>query len=65
MAHEISNVTGRDEMSYVGMLPWHGLGEEFPAGTTIRQGTNCLDWPVATAPLHGIAPCRSRRDAPS
>lgn len=47
MSHEI------ETMAWVGEKPWHGLGNEMPAGATPRQMMVAagLDWKVVKAPL--------------
>ena len=54
MAHEIENVNGKDQMAYVGALPWHGLGTKVPADLTPEQMLQAagLDWTVEKIPAY-------------
>lgn len=49
MSHEITiRKNGKAEMAYVGTKPWHGLGEELPAGAPIETWLAAagMDWTV-------------------
>lgn len=48
MSHEITNVTGKNEIAYVGETPWHGLGQELKRGATIEEWIVAagMDWKV-------------------
>ena len=52
MAHAIENVNGKDQMAYVGQVPWHGLGVKVPADLTPLQMLEAagLHWTVSKAP---------------
>ena len=52
MAHEIENANGKDQMVYVGAVPWHGLGVKVPADLTPVQMLEAagLDWTVEKIP---------------
>lgn len=41
MAHEIDTSNGRNNMAFVGELPWHGLG------TALKENSNLEDWVTA------------------
>lgn len=48
MSHDIYRVNGRDSMAYVGLTPWHGLGQKLTKGAGIDQwGKEAgLDWTI-------------------
>lgn len=48
MAHNISNVNGRNEMAYVGETPWHGLGQALRLGAPLEEWITAagMDWRV-------------------
>lgn len=49
MAHELSfKATGEAEMAYVGAVPWHGLGQQLPAGASIETWAEAagMNWTV-------------------
>lgn len=53
MAHMIDETTGRAAIAYVGEKPWHGLGAELQAGTSIEEWRKAagLDWTAERAPV--------------
>lgn len=53
MAHEIDMSNGRENMAYVGQLPWHGLGQQLEAGADIDQWRIAagLNWNVNKTPV--------------
>jgi phage/plasmid-like protein (TIGR03299 family) len=49
MSHELSmRKNGKAEMAYVGMKPWHGLGQELKAGASIAEWAIAagMDWKI-------------------
>jgi phage/plasmid-like protein (TIGR03299 family) len=48
MAHNISNVNGRNEMAFTGETPWHGLGQSLRLGAPIEEWITAagMDWKV-------------------
>lgn len=55
MSHEIekNEITGLNEIAYVGDKPWHGLGQELQKDATIEQWIDAaqMDWDVVGAPV--------------
>lgn len=52
MSHQVSiRESGMAEMAYVGVKPWHGLGQELPDNQTIEQWKVAagMDWEVQKA----------------
>lgn len=58
MAHEIDTSKGFAAMAYVGKAPWHGLGQEMPAGQSIDQWQTAagMDFAIEEAPAMFITP---------
>jgi len=54
-AHEIekNDITGLDEIAWVGTKPWHSLGQELKKGATIEEWTTAaqMDWTVLGSPV--------------
>ena len=53
MSHAIDMSNDRANMAYVGETPWHGLGKELPADSTIEEWKVAagLDWTIETSPV--------------
>jgi phage/plasmid-like protein (TIGR03299 family) len=53
MSHDIDESTGKPAIAYVGEKPWHGLGEELPAGRPIEKWLEAarLDWELTRLPV--------------
>src|ERR1019366_7812451 len=53
MAHDIDLSTGEPAIAYVGEKPWHGLGEELPAGASIDRWLQAarLGWELKRLPV--------------
>lgn len=53
MSHDLDHSTGKPAMAYVGVKPWHGLGEELPPGQPIEAWVKAarLDWRIQTLPV--------------
>ena len=53
MSHAIDMSNDRANMAYVGETPWHGLGKELPADSTIEEWKIAagLDWTIETSPV--------------
>ena len=51
MAHQIDMTTGKAAMAYVGEKPWHGLGQELTAGTSLDIWAKeaGMDWTIKQA----------------
>lgn len=52
MAHELTiRANGAAEMAYVGVRPWHGLGQQLTAGATIEEWKRAagMDWTIRRA----------------
>ena len=52
MAHGITHRKGgKNEMAYVGEVPWHGLGQVMPEGATIQQWIEAagMEWTIRRA----------------
>ena len=54
MSHAIDMSNDRANMAYVGETPWHGLGKELPADSTIEEWKIAagLDWTIETSPVY-------------
>ena len=54
MSHDLDNSTGKPAMAYVGEMPWHGLGEQLPAGQSIDIWVEAarLNWRIQMLPVH-------------
>lgn len=54
MSHNLEFKDGKAQMAYVGKKPWHGLGNEVPAGLTPEQFQveAGLDWDVSKIPAY-------------
>ena len=65
MAHEIDSSTGKPAIAYVGEKPWHGLGEELPAGESIETwlGAASLEWELKRLPVRWKASNKSQKSA--
>lgn len=57
MAHNISNVNGRNEMAFIGATPWHGLGQELRLGATLEEWTTAagMEWKVQRSKVRYFA----------
>jgi len=66
MAHELTlnAVTGAAEMAYVGVKPWHGLGQQLPVGATIEQWKAAagMAWHIRRAMVRYFADENERAD---
>ena len=54
MAHQLT-IKGRfAEMAYIGNRPWHGLGQEVPAGASIETWLEKakMEWEIMDSPVH-------------
>lgn len=65
MAHQIDNSNFRDNMAYVGKLPWHGLGQRMPNDASIEEWKIAagLDWHIQKRPIfYGIENADGERE---
>ncbi len=62
MAHNLATIQGRIAMAYSGESPWHNLGTQIPATTTLPDALHIanLDYGVSTEPLY----LKDGREAP-
>ena len=53
MAHQIDESNNRANMAYVGKVPWHGLGQQIDANSTIEEWKIAagLDWHIQKRPI--------------
>jgi hypothetical protein len=55
MAHliETNQITGKDEIAFVGQTPWHGLGQKLTkdAPMEVWRKEAGLDWEAQIAPI--------------
>ena len=53
MSHDIDQSTGMPAIAYVGVQPWHGLGEQLPEGQPIEAWVKAaqLDWELRRLPV--------------
>jgi phage/plasmid-like protein (TIGR03299 family) len=53
MAHDLDCSTGKVAMAYVGVAPWHGLGERLKPKATIEEWIKAagLDWHILRQPV--------------
>lgn len=64
MAHEIyQTANGKDSMAYVGLTPWHGLGQKLTAGASLETWANeaGLNWQVLSSPVKFQANVNGKR----
>jgi len=57
MSHLIDSSNNRDNMAYAGKVPWHGLGQQIDANSTIEEWKTAagLDWHIQKRPIfYGI-----------
>ena len=57
MSHLIDMSNGRENMAFVGKTPWHGLGQQLDAGTSLDKWRveAGLDWEIEKRPVfHGV-----------
>lgn len=54
MSHDLDHSTGKPAMAYVGEVPWHGLGEQLPAGQPIETWVDAarLNWRIQMLPVN-------------
>lgn len=65
MAHELTiRANGSAEMAYVGVRPWHGLGQQLQAGASIEEWKRAagMDWTIRRALVRYFADEDTRAD---
>lgn len=65
MAHQIDASNNRNNMAYTGKVPWHGLGQQIDAASTIEEWKVAagLDWHIQKRPIfYGVENADGERE---